>query len=103
MTKSNIILGMPLAELKSLLIGNKLIKEQEDYIESHTFRCKEEPTEIFFGQRIAGWERFIPQLKIRLDDIVYLNRLFVEETKKVLGVDTDSLLTLMGITTDGTE
>ena len=97
--KNLIVLGIPFYDIPELQDQKKTWDlDQETFIKDHILIC-ERPYIWIFGQKVDQWITFNQDLKVRADDLAYIQRTFLEETEKVLGIKLGSLH-VMGITVD---
>lgn len=95
--KNLIILGTDFSNILEFRDPDKVWTfEQNTFIHDHTFTCKK-PYIWIFGQKIDSWIEFNPDLKIRPDDIAYIQRTLIEETERILGIRLNNLK-IIGIT-----
>ena len=102
MIKANIIIGFAYENIEEQLNNKTWTQNQNDYIEMHTFSCIDDfgKKRKFFGQYFEGWSTVRTDIDIKPDTIAFVQRIFVEDTQKILGIDINRKMYLIGINTN---
>lgn len=98
MTKTSIIVGFLYKNIEEQL-NRSWTQVQNAYIEMHTFSCTDDfgIKRKFFGQYIEGWDTVRTEIDIKPDTIAFVQRSFIDDTKRVLGIDINMKMYLIGI------
>ena len=102
MIKTNIIIGFAYKNIEEQLSNKSWTQKQQGYIEMHTFSCIDDfgKERKFFGQYFEGWDTVRTDIDIKPDTIAFVQRIFIEDAKKILGIDINTKMYLIGINTD---
>lgn len=102
MIKSNIIIGFAYSRVEEQLSSKVWTQNQKGYIEMHTFSCIDDfgKERKFFGQYIEGWDTVRTEIDIKPDTIAFIQRSFIDDTKRILEIDINTKMYLIGINVD---
>lgn len=101
MTKTSIIIGFPYKNIEEQL-NRSWTQVQNAYIGMHTFSCIDDfgKERKFFGQYIEGWDTVRTEIDIKPDTIAFIQRSFIDDTKRILEIDINTKMYLIGINVD---